>query len=81
MKSGIGEGLRCVEDNSGRKALFGFKETQPAANASWRKATETKQTMSATLDPITLYMNKWEQGGSHPPINEYCSLFGESVAH
>ena len=63
MKSGIGKGLRTVEDNSERKALFGFKETQPAANASkLLEATETKQTMSATLDPITLYMNKWGQG-------------------
>ena len=60
----LGKGLRTVEDNSERKALFGFKETQQsAANASkLLEATETKQTMSATLDPITLYMNKWGQG-------------------
>ena len=35
------EGLRIVADNSGRKALFGFKETQAAI---LMQATETKQT-------------------------------------
>ena len=59
----LGKGLRTVEDNSERKALFGFKETQqPAARCKLLEAAETKQTMSATLDPITLYMNKWGQG-------------------
>ena len=51
MKIG-GEGLRIVADNSGRKALFGFKETQ-AARAATLQVVETKQSNSGSYH--TLY--------------------------
>ena len=43
------------------------KHSLPLDASKLLEATETKQTMSATLDPITLYMNKWGQGA--PPVS------------